>query len=125
MNASLRDRLLGVIVPRMKREILKDMLDQPKLLSFERVRTFADLHDVVDANCYGGFCDDDTAELIIAACGGRDKFDDLPDAYVELMNRAQDAIDKWLRSGLAHAALAELQAKKKAAAARAPKHHLR
>lgn len=63
------------------------------------VGTFADLHDFVDANCYGGFCDDAQHEAMIDHFGGRDDDEGMPAAMVAHLNAAQNAIDAWLRAG--------------------------
>ena len=57
-------------IERMKQEILDDIeagrvpADCP---------SFSSLHDYVDANCYGGFCDDDEMQILTDHFGGIDK----------------------------------------------------
>lgn len=46
------------------------------------VASFAALHDHVDANCYGGFCDDGAPD---------------PEMMNPILNRVQNALDAWLR----------------------------
>jgi hypothetical protein len=70
----------------IKREILNDM----GVIMPLTVKTFSELHDYVDANCYGGLCDDERRARW---------FTDNLDA--DLLNRVQDAVDAWLRSGQA------------------------
>lgn len=50
------------------------------------VSTFAELHDYVDANEYGGLCDD-------AACF---------DASCDDINVIQDAVGRWLKCRIEH-----------------------
>ena len=66
-------------IERMKREILADV--RKGVVPVTCV-SFSELHDYVDANCYGGFCDDgfDTTK-------------------VDAINAAQDAIDLWIKAG--------------------------
>ena len=66
-------------IERMKREILGDVRKGVVPVSCV---SFSELHDYVDANCYGGFCDDgfDTTK-------------------VDAINAAQDAIDLWIKAG--------------------------
>ena len=83
-------------VAQMKREILLDMQngDVPTT-----VKTIGDLHDFIDANCYGGFCDDDYADFLIAHFGGRDEQESMPQAMLDFMNACQNLVDEWLGGG--------------------------
>jgi hypothetical protein len=63
------------ILNRMKAEIIADMSSG---VVPNNVRSFSELHDYVDANCYGGFCD----KL---------------DVDVDMLNSLQCEIDHWLR----------------------------
>ena len=83
-------------VAQMKREILLDIQngDVPTT-----VQTFGDLHDFIDANCYGGFCDDSYADFLIAFFGGRDEFEGMPQAMLDFMNACQDQVNDWLGGG--------------------------
>lgn len=65
------------------------------------VSSFGGLHDYVDANCYGGFCDDEIADAMIAHFGGRDEHDGMPKGMHNLIDEVQDAINTWLASGRA------------------------
>lgn len=70
---------------RMKHEILQDIADGTVPAD---VMSFGDLHDYVDANEYGGFCDDDNNVI-----------HSLPvDQRCDVLNHCQDAIDFWLKS---------------------------
>jgi hypothetical protein len=46
------------------------------------VRSFGDLHDYVDANCYGGMCEDEVYEVA-----------------GDLINEVQDALNEWIIGG--------------------------
>lgn len=63
------------------------------------VSSFSELHDYIDANCLGGFCDNDFAENMCAYYGGRDENEGMPDELMDYMNAAQDSIDAWVRNG--------------------------
>ena len=52
----------------------------------ETVGSFSELHDYVDANCYGGLCDDEAPSAI----------DD--EAFCEATNKAQEEVDRWLKA---------------------------
>lgn len=93
------------IVAQMKQEILADMRSDRFTV---RLFAFSDLHDFVDANCYGGFCDDDFSEGMIQYFGGRDEHDGMPQAYIDLMNACQKEVHDWLESGQHHKEYAEL-----------------
>lgn len=62
------------------------------------VPDFATLHDYVDANGYGGFCDDEVAAAMIAAFGGM-QGENTPEAYADFVTGIQDAMDTWIRDG--------------------------
>ncbi len=70
-------------IQRMKEEIIQDMAEGrvPKT-----VRSFSELHDHVDANEYGGFCEDG---FNFSAANG---------AKVDLVAECQDAVDRWLKN---------------------------
>ncbi|GEM_PF-1729681 len=83
-------------IERMKQEIVKDIkagrvpADCP---------SFSALHDYVDANCYGGFCEDNKLQALIEHFGGRDEDEGMPDALMDYLNDAQNAIDRWIKEG--------------------------
>lgn len=83
-------------IARMKTEILHDV--QSGIVP-ATVSTFSALHDFVDANEYGGFCDNALADSLIQHFGGRDDNEAMPDGLMNYMNAAQDAIDAWLQDG--------------------------
>lgn len=62
-----------------------------------QVNTFSQLHDHVDANCYGGLCEDDTFNSLIERFGGRDEHEGMPQGMIDLINEAQNIVDLWLR----------------------------
>lgn len=76
-------------VEQAKGEILDDMREGTVPTD---VTTFSALHDYVDANVYGGLCDDDAA------------FD------VDAANEVQSTVDRWLAAGGAVSALAGQEA---------------
>ena len=79
------------LVADMKREILEDLgTARSTRGSFLPLSTssFSMLHDYVDANEYGGLCDDERrAHWVVGEAG------------VPTLNRAQTEIDEWLASG--------------------------
>ncbi len=87
---------LSETIERMKQEILEDS-------KAGRVpadcSSFASLHDHVDANCYGGFCDDDEMQTLINHFGGIDEEQGMPDALIDYLNDAQNSIDSWIKDG--------------------------
>jgi hypothetical protein len=74
------DYRLRQAVGRAKAEILRDVAAG---LVPETVASFAELHDHVDANCYGG---------------GTETFDG-SDAACAFWNRVQSAVDRWIKRG--------------------------
>ena len=79
---------------RVKADILRDIADGVVLAS---VATFADLHDFVDANCYGG------AEAMLEQMTANAVTDDdrtaALDQLCDLMNAAMLIVDEWLAGG--------------------------
>ena len=69
-------------VAKTKEEILNDI--QSGRVPAD-VRSFADLHDYVDANCYGG------AEALVDEIG--------LDAAVNILNAGSYVLDEWIRDG--------------------------
>jgi hypothetical protein len=69
-----------VVVERCQLEILEDVARGRVPAT---VRSFAQLHDHVDANDYGGGCED---------------YDD-SDATCRFWNRVQNAVDAWIKAG--------------------------
>jgi hypothetical protein len=87
---------LNESIERMKKKIIEDVnngivpADCP---------SFSALHDFVDANCYGGFCEDDELQSLVDYFGGRDENEGMPDALMDYLNEAQNSIDLWIKAG--------------------------
>lgn len=91
-------KTLSEVISQMKQEILADVKAGivPK-----NVTNFGDLHSYVDANCYGGFCEDNgLIDDLIDMHGGRDRINDgMPDAVHSFISEAQNSINDWVISG--------------------------
>lgn len=74
-------------VLRMKREILADVVNGTVPA---KVKSFSELHDYVDANCYGGLCDERVLGM---------RPTDGAHGWVVQVNRLQDDIDRWIKAG--------------------------
>ena len=61
--------------------------------------SFSALHDYVDANCYGGFCEEELMDALLDHFGGRDENEGMPVELMNYLNAAQDAIDLWIKEG--------------------------
>lgn len=87
---------LNESIERMKKEILENIKTGcvPADCS-----SFSSLHDYVDANCYGGFCEGDEMQALIDHFGGIDEDKGMPDALMDYLNNAQDSIDRWIKEG--------------------------
>lgn len=83
-------------IDRMKREIRADVANETVPAS---VPSFGDLNDYVDANCYGGLCEDEMFDSLIDHFGGRDIHEGMPQGMFDYINDAQTAIDKWIKQG--------------------------
>lgn len=87
---------LAESIETMKKEIIEDIksgrvpADCP---------SFSALHDYVDANCYGGFCEDDVMQALLDHYGGRDENEGMPDDLMDYFNEAQNSIDRWIKEG--------------------------
>jgi hypothetical protein len=90
------ERRLAAVVEQAKDEIVEDVRAGRVPVDVE---TFADLHDHVDANCYGGLCDEgDTT--------GRFGWNDDGTPNCDEANALDNALDEWIRSGGLREALA-------------------
>lgn len=89
-------RTLEETIGIMKVQILEDVRDC--LVPID-VASFSELHDFVDANEYGDFCDDAVCDERIKHFGGRDEHEGMPQALLDFMNEAQDTVGLWLSSG--------------------------
>jgi len=74
-------------IVRMTAEILNDMA---RGIVPTTAASFSELHDYVDANCYGGF------EALHDSVDAEDP--QARDALWQYMNDAQNAVDTWLRT---------------------------
>ncbi|HUX91734.1 MAG TPA: hypothetical protein VMV48_13705 [Gallionellaceae bacterium] len=83
-------------VERMKHEILEDI--KAGLVPAD-CPSFSSLHDHVDANCYGGFCNDDEMQSLINHFGGIDENIGMPVALIGYLNDAQNSIGRWIKDG--------------------------
>lgn len=83
------------LAEQMKREILAHVEEGIVPAS---VRSFASLHDFVDANTYGGLCDDDTFDELVRKHAAKGE-DGLPQSMMELINSAQGIVNEWLANG--------------------------
>lgn len=90
-------------VEKMKGEVLA-LIDAGKIPN--TVKSFSDLHDYIDANELGGFCEDEFADPLIRYFGGRDLTGNceedegaMPDDFLHFMNDCQDDIHKWIEGG--------------------------
>lgn len=87
---------LDETIRRMKAEILSDV--QSGRVS-KNVKSFSELHNFVDANEYGGFCEDGMLSAMIEHFGGRDENEGMPDDMMHYLNSAQDMIHQWIVAG--------------------------
>lgn len=77
------------LAERMKEEIAVDIANG---VVPETVTGFGELHDWVDANCYGGVCDEDPP--------GVDRSSrDLMEPWFATIDAAQELVHQWLVSG--------------------------
>lgn len=93
----------------MKPEIdpfIKEMQSEVRDLAWDfvipvDVKSFAELHDYIDANCLGGFCREDFNLPLIAALGGWDDPDNENPCqnYIDFVTGVQNGVDAWIRAG--------------------------
>lgn len=76
------------LVETMKREILEDI--EAGLMP-DYVASFSKLHDYVDANCYGGLCNDEVYVWML-----NDHFGGVHQDFIDFINQAQCEVDEWL-----------------------------
>lgn len=90
------------VIDRMKREVREDIA---KGIVPAAVASFSELHDHVDANEYGGACEED-AEFAYGSeynpnADGPGKGDEKHvQAVCDFWNRCQGAIDDWIKAGM-------------------------
>ena len=75
---------VAAVLDRMKAEILSDIANGTVPAT---VATFAELHDYVDANEYGGACEEDGP------------FGGFSVEQCDFWNECQNAVDAWLKAG--------------------------
>lgn len=89
-------------IERMKREVLDYV--QSGMIP-RHVTSFCDLHDHIDANTLGGFCEDAIFDAMWIAYGGlpdQSDEDGMPLGMLGHVNAAQDAIAHWIAHGGLH-----------------------
>ncbi len=87
---------LNESIERMKAEILEDVKTGRVPATCP---SFSSLHDYVDANCYGGFCDNHEMQALIEHFGGIDENKGMPESLIDYLNNAQNSIDQWINDG--------------------------
>lgn len=83
-------------IERMKQEIIEDIKSGRVPANCP---SFSALHDYVDANCYGGFCDDDLMQALTDHFGEIDENEGMPDSLIAYLNEAQNSVDRWIKEG--------------------------
>jgi hypothetical protein len=83
-------------IERIKKEIIEDKKNG---IVPADCPSFSALHNYVDANCYGGFCEDNDLQALVDHFGGRDADEGMPDALMDYLNEAQYSIDRWIKEG--------------------------
>lgn len=78
------------------------------------VASFSELHNYCDANCLGGLCNDKIVAALVKQHGGRDLIGGMPQGMLDMINAAQDEVDKWLAEMNAGTDLARIDLTKKA-----------
>lgn len=82
-------------IDRMKQEIIDDI--KAGRVSAD-CPSFSALHEHVDANCYGGFCEENEMEALMNHFGGLEE-EGMPAALIDYLNKAQNSIDRWIKEG--------------------------
>ncbi|WP_454735406.1 hypothetical protein [Cupriavidus necator] len=78
-----------------KREIQEDIASGRVPFT---VTTFPELHDYVDANCYGGLCDDGGEwDTVFAGRWAEANDPNGSEIFCDAANQLQDALDLWLK----------------------------
>lgn len=64
-------------------------------------RRFSQLHDYIDANELGGFCEECWPDVLDQLLGGPEDDDEwmYSEQLTDFTNEAQDTIDMWLQAG--------------------------
>lgn len=99
MSPEQHAELLAILVARMKREVDADIAAGKVPTT---VSSFSELHDWVDANCYG-LCEEGAFDALEVAFGSTRQVGQMLDAsptdLLDLINEAQDQVDAWLKCG--------------------------
>lgn len=99
MSPKQRAELLANLVAQMQREVDADIAAGKVPTT---VSSFSELHDWVDANCYG-LCEEGAFDALEVAFGGTRQvglmLDASPPELLDLLNAAQDQVDAWLKRG--------------------------
>lgn len=112
MDKIKRDKVLAQTVERMKAEIVLDALKG--VVPFT-VHSFSELHDYVDANEYGGFCEDDAQDRVMKAIDEPSiKWHVAQQLFYEFTSEAQNLVADWIRDYGLHRTLTERELDKKA-----------
>lgn len=83
-------------IERMKREVLADV----KLGKVPTtVKSFSELHDYVDANEYGGFCEEEFVDMLVQHFGGLNDGTGMPEGMLDFINSSQNSINSWIKEG--------------------------
>ncbi len=84
----------AIVCARFREELREDAvaLAIPAAL----VRSWSELHDYVDANEYGGLCDDRAALFLFPSDSDDEEY---AEAFCEFFNDVTDALDSWLAAG--------------------------
>jgi hypothetical protein len=83
-------------VLRMKVEIIHDIAEGRVP---ETIACWSDLDDHVDANEYGGFCEDELSDAMIEHFGGRDENYGMPQDMLDYIALAHEAVNAWMIKG--------------------------
>ena len=83
-------------IERMKQEIIDDIKSGQVPADCP---SFSALHDYVDANCYGGFCEEAEMQALMDHFGGLDEDEGMPAALIDYLNETQNSIDRWIKEG--------------------------
>lgn len=87
---------LPPVIAKMKAEVLQLVAEGRIPVT---VQSFGDLHDHIDANELGGFCDDGYNAALVEHFGGRDRDEGWPDGMLNFINDAQAAVHEWIVAG--------------------------
>lgn len=87
---------LSELIASIKDQIISDVRN---FLVPVCVNDFAELHNYVDANEYGGFCKKEVIDALIEKFGQRDSEGGLPQGLLNHINVIQNYVSMWLEKG--------------------------